>query len=108
MIINRVGDVGLALALFSLFSICGTLDYCVIFACASHLSFCSFFFVLCIILIIICVLVVHRSRGGVFRLDIILLKVSVMAVMALRLILFVFGVMGITPPTTASPEKWGM
>lgn len=44
MIINRVGDVGLALALFSLFSICGTLDYCVIFACASHLSFCSLFF----------------------------------------------------------------
>ena len=44
MIINRVGDVGLALALFSMFSIFGTLDYSVIFACASSLSFCSFFF----------------------------------------------------------------
>ena len=44
MIINRIGDVGLAFALFSLFSICGTLDYSVVFACVSHLSSCSFCF----------------------------------------------------------------
>ena len=44
MIMNRIGDVGLALGLCCMFCIFGSLDYNLIFACASDVSNCSFLF----------------------------------------------------------------
>jgi proton-translocating NADH-quinone oxidoreductase chain L len=44
MLVNRVGDFGLALAIMALFSVFKTLDFTTVFACAPHLSETSILF----------------------------------------------------------------
>ena len=44
IIINRVGDVGLALALFCFILIFGSVEYSTIFSCSSKVAFCTFLF----------------------------------------------------------------
>jgi NADH-ubiquinone oxidoreductase chain 5 len=44
MLVNRVGDFGLALGIMALFSLFKTVDFIDIFACAAHLSETTFFF----------------------------------------------------------------
>ena len=50
MLVNRVGDFGLALGILAIFSVFKTLDFSTVFACAPHLAgtkfiFCNFEFV---------------------------------------------------------------
>jgi len=44
MLVNRVGDIGLALGIFILFSFCGSVDYTVVFACIHHFVGSSLYF----------------------------------------------------------------